>query len=125
MLVPIPNLDLARSCTTSLLATSAPLATFLQPSPASRAAFVHSSSPSLASFLQSSSASLAAFVQSSSSDCSAATSSFGCRLSAILHWLEAAAWILAVVLVLVLGFAVHLYVKLRGSSRDRRQHPRT
>jgi hypothetical protein len=55
-----------------------------------------------------------------STSCSANDTSLNCRLQGVLHWLEAAAWVLAVVLVLVLGIAIHLLRKNRSSRKEGR-----
>ena len=55
-----------------------------------------------------------------STACSADDTSLSCRLLGVLHWLEAAAWVLAVVLVLVLGVAIHLFRKNRMSRKGNR-----
>lgn len=52
-----------------------------------------------------------------STACSADDTSLNCRLQGVLHWLEAVAWVLAVVLVMVLGVAVHLFRKNRLSRK--------
>ena len=53
-------------------------------------------------------------------DCSATDTSLGCRLQGVLHWLEAAAFVLIVLLVVVIGVAIHLFRKNRLSRKEGR-----
>jgi putative exporter of polyketide antibiotics len=55
-----------------------------------------------------------------SASCSANNTSLSCRLQGVLHWLEAVAWVLAVLLVLVVGIAIHLLRKNRLSRKGGR-----
>lgn len=52
--------------------------------------------------------------------CSASDTSLSCRLTGVLHWLEAAAFVLVIVLVVVIGVAVHLFRKNRLSRKEGR-----
>lgn len=52
--------------------------------------------------------------------CSADSTSLACRLIGVLHWLEAAAFVLALVLVAVIGVAIHLFRKNRISRKGGR-----
>lgn len=52
--------------------------------------------------------------------CSPTDNSLPCRLTGVLNWLEAAAVILAIILLVVIGVAVHLIRKNQISRRDRR-----
>lgn len=52
--------------------------------------------------------------------CSAGDTSLGCRLTGVLHWLEAAAFVLVLVLVAVIGVAIHLFRKNRLSRKEGR-----
>jgi uncharacterized membrane protein YfcA len=52
--------------------------------------------------------------------CSASDTSLSCRLQGVLHWLEAAAWALGVILLVVLGVAIHLFRKNRMSRKEGR-----
>lgn len=63
---------------------------------------------------------LASAAHASDHPCLADDNSFACRLTGLLHWLEAAAWILAIILVAVIAVAVHLYRKNRKAATDRR-----
>jgi hypothetical protein len=51
--------------------------------------------------------------------CSATDTSLNCRLLGLLHWLEAAAFVLALVLIAVIGVAIHLFRKNRLSRKRR------
>ena len=46
-------------------------------------------------------------------DCSADAASLSCRLTGVLHWLEATAFILTIVLIAVIGVAIHFFRKNR------------
>jgi len=50
-------------------------------------------------------------------DCAADSDSLSCRLTGVLHWLEAAAFVLGIVLVAVIAAAVHLIRKNRISRK--------
>ena len=52
--------------------------------------------------------------------CSANDTSLECRMLPILHWLEAAAWILGILLVIVVAVAIHLFRKNRLSRKGGR-----
>ena len=52
--------------------------------------------------------------------CSAGDTSLGCRLVGVLHWLEAAAFVLVLVLLVVIGVAIHLFRKNRLSRKGGR-----
>ena len=52
--------------------------------------------------------------------CSPTDTTFACRLTGLLTWLQAAAVILAVVLVVVIGVTVHLIRKNQAARRNRR-----
>ncbi|HEX5283527.1 MAG TPA: hypothetical protein VFW30_05365 [Bryocella sp.] len=60
----------------------------------------------------------AAFADSAA--CSATDPSLNCRLLGLLHWLEAAAFVLALVLVAVIAIAIHLFRKNRLSRKGGR-----
>ncbi|HEV2577155.1 MAG TPA: hypothetical protein VGU25_08090 [Acidobacteriaceae bacterium] len=49
--------------------------------------------------------------------CSATDTSLSCRLVGLLHWLEAAAFVLGLVLIAVIGVAIHLFRKNRLSRK--------
>lgn len=53
-------------------------------------------------------------------DCAANSASLNCRLIGLLHWLEAAAFVLSIVLVAVIAVAVHLFRKNRLSRKGGR-----
>ena len=55
-----------------------------------------------------------------STDCAAGETSLSCRLLGLLHWLEAAAFVLVLVLLVVIGVAVHLFRKNRLSRKGGR-----
>lgn len=55
-----------------------------------------------------------------STACPVDSTSLECRLLGFLHWLEAAALILIVLLVVVIGVAIHLFRKNRLSRRGGR-----
>ena len=52
--------------------------------------------------------------------CSASDTSLSCRLTGLLHWLEAAAFVLGMVLIVVIGVAIHLFRKNRPSRKGER-----
>lgn len=52
--------------------------------------------------------------------CSAGSTSLSCRLLGVLHWLEAAAFVLVLVLIGVVWVAIHLYRKNRPSQKGGR-----
>lgn len=54
-----------------------------------------------------------AVARADSAACSATSTSLNCRLVGLLHWLEAAATVLAIVLVIVIGIAFHIFRKNR------------
>jgi hypothetical protein len=56
----------------------------------------------------------------STADCAADSASLSCRLTGVLHWLEAAAFILGFVLVAVVAVAVHLVRKSRLTRKEGR-----
>lgn len=55
-----------------------------------------------------------------STACPADSTSLECRLLGLLHWLEAAALILVILLVIVIGVAVHLFRKNRLNRKGGR-----
>ena len=55
-----------------------------------------------------------------SAGCSPNSTSLECRLLGLLHWLEAAAFVLVILLLIVIGFAVHLVRKNRLSRKEGR-----
>lgn len=55
-----------------------------------------------------------------SSACRATDTSLNCRLVGLLHWLEAAAFVLGGVLIAVIGIAIHLFRKNRLSRKGGR-----
>jgi hypothetical protein len=52
--------------------------------------------------------------------CSATDTSLNCRLVGLLHWLEAAAFVLTLVLIAVIGVAIYLFRKNRLSRKGGR-----
>lgn len=52
--------------------------------------------------------------------CSTTDTSLNCRLVGLLHWLEAAAFVLVLVLIVVIGLAIHLFRKNRLSRKGGR-----
>ena len=50
--------------------------------------------------------------------CSANSTSLDCRLLGFLHWLEAAACVLGILLIIVIAVAVHLFRKNRPSRKE-------
>ncbi len=52
--------------------------------------------------------------------CSATDTSLNCRLVGLLHWLEAAAFVLVLVLIAVIAVAIHLFRKNRLSRKGSR-----
>ena len=61
---------------------------------------------------------IAAFADSTA--CPADSTSLECRMLGLLHWLEAAALVLVILLVIVIGVAVHLFRKNRLSRKGGR-----
>ena len=61
---------------------------------------------------------VAAFAESTA--CSADSTTLECRLLGFLHWLEAAAFVLVILLVIVIGLAIHLFRKNRLSRKGGR-----
>lgn len=61
---------------------------------------------------------VAAFAESAA--CSADSTTLECRLLGFLHWLEAAAFVLVILLVIVIGLAIHLFRKNRLSRKGGR-----
>lgn len=55
-----------------------------------------------------------------SSACPVDSTSLECRMLGLLHWLEAAAWVLAILLLIVIGVAIHLIRKNRLSRKEGR-----
>jgi hypothetical protein len=49
--------------------------------------------------------------------CTADSTSLECRLLGFLHWLEAAAFVLVILLLIVIGIAIYLFRKNRLSSK--------
>lgn len=58
--------------------------------------------------------------RAATSDCAADGTSLGCRLTGVLHWLEAAAFVLGIVLIAVIAVAVHVFRKNRLSRKGGR-----
>jgi hypothetical protein len=56
-----------------------------------------------------------------SATCSASDTSLDCRLVGLLHWLEAAAFVLVLVLLVVIGVAIHLFRKNRMNRKEGRR----
>ena len=52
--------------------------------------------------------------------CPMNSTSLECRMLGFLHWLEAAAWILAILLFIVIGLAIHLIRKNRLNRKEGR-----
>lgn len=52
--------------------------------------------------------------------CPADSTSLECRMRGLLHWLEAAAWVLVILLVIVIALAIHLFRKNRPSRKGGR-----
>lgn len=52
--------------------------------------------------------------------CSVSDTSFACRLAALLNWLEATAVVLALILVAVIGVAIHLFRKNKANRRNQK-----
>lgn len=65
-------------------------------------------------------ASLAPAAFAESTPCPANSTTLDCRMLGLLHWLEAAAWVLAILLIIVIGVAVHLFRKNRLSRKEGR-----
>jgi hypothetical protein len=61
---------------------------------------------------------IAAFADSAA--CSANSATLECRLLGLLHWLEAAAFVLVILLVIVIALAIHLFRKNRLSRKEGR-----
>ena len=61
---------------------------------------------------------LAAFADSTA--CPANSTSLECRLMELLHWLEATALVLVILLVIVIGVAIHLFRKNRHNRKGGR-----
>ena len=61
---------------------------------------------------------VAAFADSTA--CSADSTTLECRLLGFLHWLEAAAFVLVILLVIVISLAIHLFRKNRLSRKGGR-----
>ena len=61
---------------------------------------------------------IAAFADSTA--CSADSTTLECRLLGFLHWLEAAAFVLVILLVIVISLAIHLFRKNRLSRKGGR-----
>ncbi len=61
-----------------------------------------------------------AVARADSTACSATDTSLNCRLVGLLHWLEAAATVLAILLIVVIGVAIHLFRKNRVSRKEGR-----
>jgi len=55
-----------------------------------------------------------------SSACPVDSTSLECRMRGFLHWLEAAAWVLAILLLIVIGLAIHLIRKNRLNRKEGR-----
>jgi uncharacterized membrane protein YhdT len=62
----------------------------------------------------------AAAAHAASTECAADDASLSCRLTGVLHWLEAAALVLGIVLIAVIAVAVHLIRKNRLSRKEGR-----
>jgi hypothetical protein len=58
--------------------------------------------------------------RAATADCAAGDTSLSCRLTGVLHWLEAAAFVLGIVLLVVVAVAVHLFRKNRVSRKEGR-----
>jgi hypothetical protein len=58
-----------------------------------------------------------AVARADSTACGATDTSLNCRLVGLLHWLEAAATILAILLIVVIAIAIHLFRKNRVSRK--------
>jgi hypothetical protein len=52
--------------------------------------------------------------------CTANSTSLDCRLLGFLHWLQAAAFVLVILLLIVIGLAIHLFRKNRLSRKEGR-----
>jgi hypothetical protein len=61
-----------------------------------------------------------AVARADSTACSATDTSLNCRLVGLLHWLEAAATVLGIILIAVIGIAIHLFRKNRASRKAER-----
>jgi hypothetical protein len=60
---------------------------------------------------------LAASAAYADAACSASSTSLECRLKGVLHWLDAAALVLALALIIAIGFVVHLFRKNRPNRK--------
>jgi hypothetical protein len=61
---------------------------------------------------------VAAFADSTA--CSPDSTTLECRLLGFLHWLEAAAFVLVILLIIVIGLAIHLFRKNRLRRKEGR-----
>jgi hypothetical protein len=61
---------------------------------------------------------VAAFADSTA--CSIDSTTLECRLLGFLHWLEAAAFVLIILLLIVIALAIHLFRKNRLSRKEGR-----
>ena len=50
--------------------------------------------------------------------CPANSTALDCRLLGFLHWLVGAAWVLGILLVIVIGLAIHFFRKNRSSRKE-------
>ena len=55
--------------------------------------------------------------RAATSDCAVNSDTLSCRLTGVLHWLEAAAFVLGIVLIAVIAVAIHLIRKNRLSRK--------
>lgn len=55
-----------------------------------------------------------------SAACPVDSTSLECRMRGLLHWLEAAAWVLTILLLIVIGLAIHLIRKNRLDRKEGR-----
>ncbi|HEY5381343.1 MAG TPA: hypothetical protein VIJ65_03750 [Acidobacteriaceae bacterium] len=58
--------------------------------------------------------------QAATTDCSASDATLSCRLTGVLHWLDAAAILLVLVLLAVIGIAIYVYRKNRADHPEHR-----
>lgn len=63
---------------------------------------------------------LTASARAASSGCAPSDTTFACRLSALLNWLQATAFVLTLVLVAVIALAVYLIRKNKVDRKDPR-----
>jgi disulfide bond formation protein DsbB len=77
------------------------------------ATYRYAALPALLAFLPG-----AAFADSAA--CPANSASLDCRLLGFLHWLEAAAWVLVILLLIVIGIVIHVIRKNRLSRKEGR-----